>query len=211
MILLHNPQSKESREFYSKYRSFFDSIINYPKCVESYPDVNHFPAVVYTVPETIINNSLHHYLTTKYPDYKRRARYIGELIDSHTEALLEVPKGTHGSMCTTGGIEKDGSFELWFKNYAEAKGWTRDYLLYLVEVANCYDLPAFFLWWAMENNDTSFDTGIEYHEDLSEFTKQRSIKGLNEFEKLIEIIPEHDIILYPESYEDLMAKINDLP
>ena len=210
MILLHNSQSKESREFHAKYKKEFDLIIHYPKCIELYSDVNKFPAVVHHIPEKTIDNSLHHYLTTKYPDYKRRARYIGELIDSHTEALLEVPQGTHGSMCSAGGINKEGNFELWFKNYAEAKGWSRDYLLYLIEVANCYDLPAFFLWWAMENNDTSFDTGIECHEDLSEFTKQRSIKGLNEFEKLTEIIPAHDIIIYPESYDDLMEKINAL-
>lgn len=49
MIILHSPHDKDSRDFVEKYGK--DNIIlNYPECLDSYPNISAFPSVVIDVP-----------------------------------------------------------------------------------------------------------------------------------------------------------------
>jgi hypothetical protein len=49
MIILHNQHDKDSRDFVEKYGEG-NEIIDYPKCVELYPNISAFPSVVIEVP-----------------------------------------------------------------------------------------------------------------------------------------------------------------
>jgi len=220
MILLHNSQGKESREFYLRYKDNFDLVINYPQCAELYSDVNKFPAVVYTVPKKTINNSLYTYITNKYPNnYRKIVKKIGDIFEQdnkiiiddnieNTKQILNYNIGTIQVGC--GATIKEEKQILWIKEYAISKGWDENKILYLVEAANLLDFPAYFIRWQLENHNDFEEYFIEYFEDLNEATKSRSTKALNEDYKLIEIIPAKEIILYPTTYENLMEQINEL-
>ena len=50
MIILHNQHDKDSRDFVEKYGQG-NEVIEYPECIEHYPNISAFPSVVIDVPE----------------------------------------------------------------------------------------------------------------------------------------------------------------
>lgn len=53
MIILHNPFSRKSREFIEANREG-NTILEYPNCVQQYPNISAFPSVVVEMPEKTI-------------------------------------------------------------------------------------------------------------------------------------------------------------
>jgi hypothetical protein len=210
MILLHNPNDKESRLFYNQNKNNFDSILTFPECVEIYPNVSKFPAVVENIEEYVIDNSLYG-MATSLPNYNYFAVRVGYLIDLHSQ-YLQVGANA-GGFCSQGGTQNNPA-QLWFAEYATTKGWTNDKILYLVESINLGDIPAFLLAWTYRDFykhgkfEITFDGNVglmetPYSETISENSQQRCITTLSETGPLTKTIPAHVLYCYPNEFSDI--------
>lgn len=204
MILLHNPSVKESREFLAHYREHFTEVLRYPVCLNQYPAVAKYPAVVVDIPEWKRDNTLYYLIKSRYIDYRRRGRLVADILDCHTKELEDNLSGTKKTWCDSS-LAMSGS-DLYTKKYCEAKGWPREKLLFLVEIANEGDIPGYLLAWGLLNDDRTYDTGVDYAEDLSDASKSMYISYLDH-ERKVKVIPACQEILYPETIEEVYARL----
>jgi len=212
MILLNQKYDKKSREFKDKNKTKFDEVLEYPECLERFPNVAKFPAAVWIVPEEEIIASLYN-LSIEIPNYEYFAIRVGYLIEEHNKLLKN-------QFCDIGGVA--GNCEkLWFEQYAEDKGLLNADIIYLIEVVNFGDIPAFILAWTFRDLYSKGETekpwdgnvGVrttKFKDKLKEESKTRSVMSLDESVGLIQVIPAKDYIFYPDEFEDIDKEIKKI-
>lgn len=57
MIILHNPHDKISREFVENYGQNCQ-ILEYPECLNTFPNISAFPSVVLDIPDHIVDKQI---------------------------------------------------------------------------------------------------------------------------------------------------------
>ena len=180
MILIINKTDANSRAFYAKYRNNFDEILAYPACLDRFPQLAKFPAVVIDAPEIIVDNSLW-FAVKKLGNYKR----LGMVVKDFQEINRRLGCGQGIPFLDTFIAEKriDG----------ESKK-------FLIEVCNDFEIPAPFAAWGIPY---CYDLGEDCKDDLDEQNKTRSILTGGD---MLEIIKEHEEIIYPETMGDILKE-----
>jgi hypothetical protein len=219
MILLHQKHDKKSREFKGKHKDKFDEVLEYPECLQRYPNISKFPAVVWSEPEYELEASLYN-LITEIPNYEYLAVRVGYLIEKHNRYLRVGFEG--GGFCANSGGNVEGNPDkLWFEDYAERKGLENDYILYFIEAVNFGDIPAFILAWTFRDyykHDIVYQewdgnigiTNKKYKDPPNEESKTRSVNSLDETVGLVKTVPAKDYIFYPDEFEDIDKQVKKL-
>ena len=185
MILLHSSQDANSRIFLAKYKQEFKTILQYPMCVNLYPNVSKFPAVVIDVPEMIKDLSLW-YKVKKTPNYKR----LG-MLTSEFQILNHAMKQTCGT--SSGSDLMDQYIQENEIQDTDKKYWID--LCNEIAIPSC--MVAFGVQWC-------YDLGVDCPNDIAEFNKERSI-SYDPSIPVLETIPAHQEIIYSETIEDVYA------
>jgi hypothetical protein len=180
MILLHDSQNKESRDFYFKYKSEFEKVLFYPELLKVYPTVAKFPAVVLDVPEYTIDNSLWYHVT-KRANYRRLGFGVKSIVKS-------LP-----TFCSPG-ID-------WVYSYSKKNNLDDGFEMFLIEACNDFTIPAEYVaTWGLK---FAYDLGSECKQELDPKNKERCIYKDSE-KPLLEIVPAHQVIIYPNTLEDVL-------
>lgn len=192
MILLHDPQSKESREFFVKHRTEFEKILTYPTCLKSYPNITKFPAVVINIPEYIRDNSLWYNIKT-LPNYKRLGMTVKD--------FQIINHASQEGCGQNSGVD-------YMDAYIRDNNLSDDYKQFLVDLCNDLRIPACFAWHGVSANWV-YDLGEECQNDIHEINKTRCI-SYSPTVKVLETIPEHYDIIYPDTFNDITEFKNKL-
>ena len=193
MILLHNQHDEFSRHFLETHTGRFSQVIEYPDCVDKYPNVSRFPAVVLTVPEHKRDNSLWYFIKSKVPDYRKR-----------TIPLKDFRKKVKGARACVDGSKRFDETTTLLPKYRN-----ENLILSVVDLSNDVAQglsPAVaqdILWAALQ---CTVDTA-ECTNDLLEETKLFPIDGKPITE---EIVPESFVIIFPGDFPAIEKKQKEI-
>jgi len=115
----------------------------------------------------------------------------------------------------------DDCEKLWFEQYAEDKGLNSNDIIYLIEVVNWGDIPAFLLAWSFIDlhdkgkTEMPWDGNVgvrdkKFKDKLNDESKTRAYNSLDESGDLVKIEPEKQYIFYPDEFKDIDEEVEKL-